>query len=59
MVEYNLKIWDLSATQALIKGAGGSYSELGGDEPDSGPRLYHAAFGKPGAVARITREIQK
>ncbi|MCB0335053.1 MAG: hypothetical protein KDD62_02065 [Bdellovibrionales bacterium] len=58
MVEYNLKIWDLAASKALVEGAGGSYCEHGRSE--EGPfTLYHAAFGKPKAVALITEAIKK
>ena len=57
MVEYNLKIWDLSATQALIEGAGGVYRELGKNEEAGKSTVYHAAFGKKRAVDLISKEI--
>lgn len=57
MVEYNLKIWDLSATQALIEGAGGVYRELGRNEQAGAYTLYHAAFGKPRAVEAVAAAI--
>lgn len=57
MVEYNLKIWDLAATQALIQGAGGVYRELGRNEESGKYTLYHAAFGKPRAVELISQAI--
>ncbi len=57
MVEYNLKIWDLSATKALVEGAGGAYRELGTSPVEGGPKLYHAAFGKKGAVDLISRAL--
>jgi len=57
MVEYNLKIWDLSATKALIEGAGGVYRELGKNEEPNKPTLYHAAFGKRRAVDLIAKII--
>lgn len=59
MVEYNLKIWDLSATQALIEGAGGIYRELGRNEDVGKVAVYHAAFGKKRAVNLISDEILK
>lgn len=59
MVEYNLKIWDLSATQALIEGAGGVYQELGRNEVPGKPTAYHAAFGKKTAVEILCAQIQK
>lgn len=59
MVEYNLKIWDLSATRALVEGAGGVYCELGQDEKLGKPTLYHAAFGKRRAVDLISKAILK
>jgi fructose-1,6-bisphosphatase/inositol monophosphatase family enzyme len=55
MVEYNLKIWDLSATRALIQGAGGAFQELGSEELADGTVLHHAAFGKRTAVGQIAR----
>jgi fructose-1,6-bisphosphatase/inositol monophosphatase family enzyme len=57
MVEYNLKIWDLSATQALIEGAGGVYLELGRDEGANKYVAYHAAFGKKRAVNLISKAL--
>jgi fructose-1,6-bisphosphatase/inositol monophosphatase family enzyme len=57
MVEYNLKVWDIAATQALVVGAGGVYRELGSDVEPGKPALYHAAFGKPGAVNLISEAI--
>lgn len=56
MVEYNLKIWDLAATKALMKGAGGAYREIGMTPPSGKtPKLFHAAFGKPRAVELISK----
>lgn len=57
MVEYNLKIWDLSASQALVEGAGGVYRELGRNEEAGRYTLYHAAFGKGRAVDLISKAI--
>ncbi|MGD1862411.1 MAG: inositol monophosphatase family protein [Leptolyngbyaceae cyanobacterium] len=57
MVEYNLKIWDLAATQALIKGAGGIYRELGRIEESGQPTRYHVAFGKSRAVELVAAAI--
>ncbi len=56
-VEYNLKIWDLSATQALVEGAGGVYRELGRNAEPGKSTLYHAAFGKKRAVELISEAI--
>jgi fructose-1,6-bisphosphatase/inositol monophosphatase family enzyme len=58
MVEYNLRIWDLSATKALIEGAGGTYRELGKTEQPGQDTLYHAAFGKKRAIDLISGVIQ-
>jgi histidinol-phosphatase len=58
MVEYDLKIWDLAATKALIEGAGGTYQELGQIKQPGLPTLYHAAFGKRRAVELIMRAIE-
>ena len=57
MVEYNLKIWDLSATKALILGAGGAFQELGREEQPDGTPLLHAAFGKKRAVNLIAKAL--
>lgn len=57
MIEYNLKIWDLAATQALVEGAGGRYHELGRDEEPGKPTKYHSAFGKKKAVELLVREL--
>jgi fructose-1,6-bisphosphatase/inositol monophosphatase family enzyme len=58
MVEYNLKIWDLSATKALIEGAGGAYRELGVSKSEHGPTLYHATFGKKHAVELMANVLR-
>ncbi len=57
MVEYNLKIWDLAATKALIEGAGGTYLEIGADDSPGKPRAYHAVFGKGRAVNLLVGAI--
>lgn len=57
MIEYNLKIWDLAATQALVEGAGGVYCELGSDLESGKPTKYHAAFGKRRAVELLAKEL--
>lgn len=57
MVEYNLKIWDLSATKALIQGAGGEFQELGSGELPDGTPLLHAAFGKKRAVHLMAKAL--
>lgn len=57
MVEYNLKIWDLSASQALVEGAGGVYRELGREAAQEPNTRYHAAFGKSRAVELLTAEL--
>jgi fructose-1,6-bisphosphatase/inositol monophosphatase family enzyme len=57
MVEYNLKIWDLSATNALILGAGGAFQELGSEELNDGTTLLHAAFGKKRAVNLMAQAL--
>jgi fructose-1,6-bisphosphatase/inositol monophosphatase family enzyme len=55
MVEYNLKIWDLSATKALVEGAGGKYQEISKTEKPDSPTLYNAAFGKPKVVDMLVK----
>jgi fructose-1,6-bisphosphatase/inositol monophosphatase family enzyme len=54
MVEYNLKIWDISASQALVEAAGGEYREISRGENSEGYVLYNAVFGKPRAVELIS-----
>jgi len=57
VVEYNLKIWDLSATQALVEAAGGAFQELGSQELADGTSLIHAAFGKKRAVNLMAKAL--
>ncbi len=57
MVEYNLTIWDLSATKALILGAGGAFQELGSEGLPDGMSLFHAAFGKKRAVNLMAKAL--
>jgi len=57
MVEYNAKIWDVSATQALIEGAGGFYRELGRGLDTGSNTLFHVAFGKKTIVELMSKMI--
>jgi fructose-1,6-bisphosphatase/inositol monophosphatase family enzyme len=57
MVEYNLKIWDLSATKALVEGAGGAFQELGREESTDDTTVFHAAFGKKRAVNLMAKAL--
>lgn len=53
-VDYGLKLWDIAATELLIKEAGGRYVETfrsSGPEP----RLYGIICGKPSVVRRLER----
>jgi fructose-1,6-bisphosphatase/inositol monophosphatase family enzyme len=56
-LEYNLRIWDYSASKALIEGAGGKYMEIGVDRDGIVGSRHHAVFGKPQAVELIAQMI--
>jgi fructose-1,6-bisphosphatase/inositol monophosphatase family enzyme len=58
MVDYNLRPWDIAATEVLIAEAGGKYilnqtSDPGGEKP-----RFNVIFGKPAVVDWIVETIQ-
>ncbi len=55
VVEFNLRIWDLTPIEALAREAGGRYRSIGGPSEHEGATLYNAVFGKPKAVELISR----
>lgn len=53
MVEYNVHIWDLAASQILIEEAGKKYVALPKFQAPGGDVLYSAIFGKPETVKKL------
>jgi hypothetical protein len=47
----------ISATKALIEGAGGLFKELGSEKSHNNLSLHHVAFGKSRAVNLIYRSL--
>jgi fructose-1,6-bisphosphatase/inositol monophosphatase family enzyme len=58
-VEFNLKVWDLTPAEALLKAAGGVFIHLGQDKP--GEKMdwgsYHAVFGRRGVAEAIAQHL--
>ena len=50
MVEFNVKMWDLSATRVLVEEAGGKYVTIREIKKDGAPTSYSMVFGKPSVV---------
>lgn len=57
MVDFGLKIWDISATQVLIEEAGGEFRSIERAEGPEGGRCYHMVCGKPRVVAWAIDQI--
>lgn len=54
MVDYGIKLWDISATQILCEEAGGSF-RITHESRKDGLTLYGMVCGKPKAVAALSR----
>ncbi len=53
MVDFNLRIWDFAATEALIREAGGAFVCVGRRAQAEGPDRVDVIFGKPQMVDSI------
>lgn len=57
MVDFNLRVWDCTASELLVREAGGKYVRVfAGERADKGFR-YDVVFGKPGLVDWILEVI--
>ena len=54
-VEWNVRIWDMAATQLLIEEAGGKYNCVRQTELPGVGTVYCAVFGKPTLVSAIVK----
>ena len=59
VVEPNLKIWDLTPVEVLIREAGGSFEYFNIQEDNGAATLYNAVFGKTHAVRFALAQIEK
>lgn len=57
MVEYNVRIWDIAATQILVEEAGGSYVIVKEKQEDVG-MVYGVVFGKARLVSEIVSKFE-
>jgi fructose-1,6-bisphosphatase/inositol monophosphatase family enzyme len=57
MVDFGLKIWDLSATQVLVEEAGGEFRSIERADGPEGGRYHHMVCGKPRVVAWALEQI--
>lgn len=57
MVDFGLRIWDISATQVLVEEAGGVFHAVERAEGSDGARVYHMVCGKPRVVAWVLEQI--
>lgn len=57
VVEPNLKIWDLTPAEVLVKEAGGTFQYFNKQENKGPSTLYNAVFGKPKAVEIMLRHL--
>jgi fructose-1,6-bisphosphatase/inositol monophosphatase family enzyme len=53
MIEYNVKIWDISASQVLVEELGGKYCCVDKQKRPNGIVTYSAVFGCPALVDEI------
>ena len=54
-VEWNIRLWDIAATQLLIEEAGGEYQCVRQTEQPGVGTVYCAVFGKPKLVSAIVK----
>lgn len=57
VVEPNLKIWDLTPIEVLLKEVGGDLQYFNKQEDKGASTLYNAIFGKPKAVAAMKHHL--
>lgn len=53
MIDYNVRIWDISACKLLCEEAGGAFTWIKKQETPQGLTTYGAVFGKKAAVKQI------
>lgn len=58
MVEWNVKIWDLAASQIIVEEAGGKYVVMKDSKDSEGRRVLSAIFGKPSVVDAVVNELR-
>lgn len=58
MVDYNLHIWDVAASEVLIREAGGTYLQINDNARDRKGGRCHVVFGKPTVVAWLRKILQ-
>ncbi len=56
MVDFDLRIWDVSASRIIVEEAGGRF-ELVDRREDSGLERYDVVFGKPSVVSWVLEQI--
>lgn len=57
MLDCGLRIWDIAATELLIKEAGGEFQYLKGSKVPASVGTYDALFGKPTVVKWLARTL--
>ena len=58
MVDFNLRIWDVAATEAIIREVGGEFVRVnGGPMSDDRVDRYDVVFGKPTVVKQILETL--
>lgn len=57
MVDFGLRLWDISATRVLIEEAGGMFRAVERREGPEGYTVYHMVCGKPRVVAWVLEQI--
>jgi histidinol-phosphatase len=55
LVEFNVKMWDCSASQLLIEEAGGRFEYIRERKNPGGPTSYSMVFGKPSVVETLLK----
>lgn len=59
MVDYNLRIWDIAATEVLVREAGGLFRHVGRrGRPSPAEGKYDVVFGKPTVVAWVRDVVE-
>jgi histidinol-phosphatase len=59
MIDYNLRIWDVAATEVIIREAGGTFHQLHDQDAENDPTdRYNVVFGKPTVVRWVLDVIE-
>jgi len=57
MVDFGLRVWDIAASEVLVREAGGRFVEIARRATPEGATTYDVLFGKPAVVERLLKVL--